>query len=56
MTPQQKLYEMIRGLSSDQLVAIIDLIGGGNLDADKNFTRAVLFTEYERRFGGEASS
>lgn len=49
-----EINKIVRGLTQDQLVTAIDLLGGGNLDADKNFVRATLLGEYERRYGGEA--
>lgn len=44
----------ISGLSADQLLQGVTLIGGGQVSQDQRLVRALMLDEYESRNGGEA--
>lgn len=54
MTPRTKLDIYLSNLQTTQILAALSLLGGKTLSPEKNFTRAELLGEYERREGGEA--
>lgn len=54
MTAREKLVTKVAGMSTDQILEAVTLIGGGDVSPEQRVVRTHLLSEYERRAGGDA--
>ena len=53
-TAREQLTSKIAGMSTEQILRAVTLIGAGNISLDATVVRVNLLNEYERREGGPA--
>ena len=55
MTFAERLYDKLSTIPTQTLIDTVLLIGGGDVDQDKETARLYMIVEYEIREGGEAA-